>query len=53
MGNTESNYFKYRRLDSEWIQMKVGTNIFQYDCEEGKENLNVTIQYSPKYLEVD
>ena len=53
IGNTESNYFKYRRLDSEWIQMRVGTNIFQYDCEEGKENLNVTIQYSPKYLEVD
>lgn len=49
----ESNYFKYRRLDSAWIKMRRGNNVFQYDCESGKENLNVTISYSPKYLEVD
>lgn len=49
----ELNYFKYRRLESDWIRLKRGRNVFQYDCEQGKENLNVKIVYSPKYLEVD
>lgn len=48
-----SNYFKYRRLNSDWIKMRRGNNVFQYDCDEGRENLDVTISYSPKYLEVD
>ena len=29
-----SNYFKYRDLDSEWLQLKVGDNLFRYDAEK-------------------
>ena len=47
-----TNYFKYRDLDSEWLQLSVGDNLFKYDAEENVENLEVYIYFNNKYLEV-
>lgn len=47
-----SNYFKYRDLDSEWLQLKVGDNLFRYDADENVGNLEVYIYFNNKYLEV-
>lgn len=47
-----SNYFKYRDLDSEWLQLKVGDNLFKYDADQNVGNLEVYIYYNNKYLEV-
>lgn len=47
-----TNYFKYRDLDSEWLQLSVGDNLFRYDAEENVENLEVYIYFNNKYLEV-
>lgn len=47
-----SNYFKYRDLDSEWLQLKVGDNLFRYDADQNVDNLEVYIYYNNKYLEV-
>lgn len=47
-----TNYFKYRDLDSEWLQLSVGDNLFRYDADEHVENLEVYIYFNNKYLEV-
>lgn len=47
-----SNYFKYRDLDSEWLQLKVGDNLFRHDADQNVGNLEVYIYYNNKYLEV-
>lgn len=47
-----SNYFKYRDLDSEWLQLKLGDNLFRYDADQNVGNLEVYIYYNNKYLEV-
>ncbi len=48
----ESNYFKYRDLNSTWLQLAVGDNLFRYDADSNVGNLEVYIYYSNKYLEV-
>lgn len=52
MNGITSNYFKYRDLDSEWLQLHVGDNLFRYNADESVENLEVYIYYNNKYLEV-
>ena len=52
LNGVTSNYFKYRDLDSEWLQLKVGDNIFRYDAEMNIGNLEVYIYFKNKYLEV-
>ena len=52
LNGIKSNYFKYRDLDSEWLQLKVGDNLFRYDADENVENLEVYIYFNNKYLEV-
>ena len=52
LNGVTSNYFKYRDLNSEWLQLKVGDNIFRYDAEQNIKNLEVYIYYNNKYLEV-
>lgn len=47
-----SNYFKYRDLDSEWLQLTVGDNLFRYDADSDIGNLEVYIYFNNKYLEV-
>lgn len=47
-----SNYFKYRDLNSTWLQLAVGDNLFRYDAVENIDNLEVYVYFSNKYLEV-
>lgn len=48
----ETNYFKYRDLGSKWLQLSAGDNIFKFNADEGVENLDVLVYFSPKFLEV-
>ncbi|MDD4533358.1 MAG: phage tail family protein [Prevotella sp.] len=47
-----SNYFKYRDLESEWLQLEVGDNLLRYDADADVGNLEVYIYFHNKYLEV-
>lgn len=51
-GGTEQNYFKYRDLDSTWLQLAVGDNLFRYDAESNLDGLEVYIYSYNRYLEV-
>lgn len=46
------NYFVYRTLDSSWLQLYSGENLFRYDADEGIDNLEVFVYFENKYLEV-
>ena len=52
MNGIVNNYFKYRDLDSEWLQLNVGDNLFRYDADSNAGNLEVYIYFNDKYLEV-
>ena len=52
VNGVESNYFRYRDLDSTWLQLDVGDNLFRYDADSGIDNLEVYIYFSNRYLEV-
>lgn len=47
-----TNYFKYYDLDSSWLQLGVGDNLFRYDADGNVGNLEVFIYFDNKYLEV-
>lgn len=49
---TETKINEYLDEDSEFIQLKNGTNTFRYDAYEGAENLDVTITYRRRYMGV-
>lgn len=48
----ETNIYRYIDVDSTFMQLDIGDNIFRYDAAEGADNLEVTIYFSPKYLGV-
>lgn len=50
--NSQSNYFMYKDVESTWLQLEVGDNLFKYDAESGIDNLDVFIYYHNRYLEV-
>lgn len=52
MNGITSNYYKFRDLDSEWLQLSVGDNLFRYDADSNVGNLEVYIYFNNKYLEV-
>lgn len=52
LNGVTSNYFKYRDLDSEWLQLGVGDNLFRYNADANVGNLEVYIYFNNKYLEV-
>lgn len=52
LNGVKSNYFKYRNFGSTWLQLSVGENFFVYGAEEDVENLEVTIEFYNRYLEV-
>lgn len=52
INGVEMNYFRYRDLDSTWLQLDIGDNLFRYDADDGLDNLEVYIYFSNKYLEV-
>lgn len=47
-----NNVFNWIDLDSEFLQLDVGDNIFRYDAETGLDNLELSIYYTPLYLGV-
>lgn len=53
IGNADyTNYFMYRDIDSAWLQLDIGNNLFRYDAEEGVNNLDVFVYFNNRYLEV-
>lgn len=47
-----SNYYMYKDIDSSWLQLEVGDNLFRYDADEGLENLEIFVYYYNSFLEV-
>ena len=50
--NGFTNYFMYKNIDSSWLQLDVGDNLFRYNAESGIENLDVFVYFYNQYLEV-
>lgn len=47
-----TNYYPYKDIDSVWLQLSVGNNLFKYEATEGASNLDVFIYFYNRYLEV-
>lgn len=47
-----TNYFVYKTLDSTWLQLAVGKNLFRYDADSGLDNLEVFVYFQNRFLEV-
>lgn len=47
-----SNAFNWIDLESTFLQLDVGDNLFRYDADEGLDNLEVSIYFNPQYLGV-
>ena len=47
-----ANYYMYRSLDSAWLKLYVGENLFRYEADAGIENLDVFVYFSNRFLEV-
>ncbi|MDD2496385.1 MAG: phage tail family protein, partial [Tissierellia bacterium] len=47
-----TNYFMYKDIDSTWLQLKLGENLFRYDADDGLDNLEVFVYFHNKFLEV-
>lgn len=53
IGNNDyTNYFMYKNLDSSWLQLNIGDNLFRYNAEDGIENLDVFVYFYNQYVEV-
>lgn len=48
----EINIYRLIDVDSTFMQLDIGDNVFRYDASAGADNLEVTIYFSPKYLGV-
>lgn len=48
----QEDYFRNIDVDSVFMQLCIGDNIFKYDAESGSDLLEVTIYYNPQYLGV-
>lgn len=46
------DYFRYIDVDSTFIQLDIGDNVFRYDAESGATALEATIYHNNKYLGV-
>lgn len=47
-----TNYFMYKDMDSSWLQLDVGENLFRYNAQENIDNLEVFVYFHNQYLEV-
>lgn len=52
VNNVENNILHYIDLDSTFLQLECGDNLFRYDADSNLEKLNVTIKYKNNYLGV-
>ena len=44
--------FKDIDVDSTFMELNIGDNVYRYDAESGVDNLEVSIYYYPQYLGV-
>jgi len=51
-GGNISNGFIYLDVNSTFLQLEPGDNVLRYNADEGIENLEITIWYTPQYLGV-
>lgn len=51
-GGTTSDAFRYLDVDSSYLQLAVGDNLFRYSAETNAENLEVSIYHNNLYLGV-
>lgn len=47
-----SNAFNWIDLESSFLQLEPGKNLYRYDAENGIDNLSIDIFYTPQYLGV-
>lgn len=53
IGNNDFiNYYMYKDVDSVWLKLEVGDNLFRYAADEGVDNLDVFVYFSNQFLEV-
>ena len=52
---TAVNLIKNRNVQTSWIQLAPGTNMMAVECDDLNQrgNMDVTIYYTPLYLEVE
>lgn len=48
----KANAFNWIDLNSTFLQLDTGDNLFRYDADDGVDNLEVSIYYSPMFLGV-
>lgn len=48
----ETDYFRYMDVDSTFMQLDIGENVFRYGADGDSTTLEVTIYYNNKYLGV-
>lgn len=51
-GASYVNYYMHKRIDSSWLQLEVGSNLFRYDADSGVDNLDIFVYFTNKFLEV-
>lgn len=51
-GGATSDAFRYLDVDSSYLQLSVGDNLFRYSAEQNLENLEVSIYHDDLYLGV-
>ena len=52
LDKTESNIMNYLDINSTFLQLYKGDNLFKYSATTGADNLEVSIYYNPSYLGV-
>lgn len=52
LNGVETNILNFIDLDSTFLQLKVGDNLFRYDADEKLDNLEISIYHNPCYLGV-
>ncbi|EPY2286139.1 phage tail family protein [Clostridium sporogenes] len=50
--NIKENVFNWLTLESDFLQLGVGDNVFRYDAEKGIDNLELVVYHTPLYLGV-
>ena len=53
--NSEENYIRHRSIDTVWLQLAPGANIWAIECSEltQRANMRVNILFTPLHLEVE
>lgn len=53
IGNNDFvNYYMYKDIDSTWLKLEIGDNLFRYDADEGIDNLDVFVYFNKQFMEV-